>query len=120
MRRKAKRKFNFLDLFISILFSLFLSFYVLPFGVNYAINTREKIPYYTKQNILIAGKKYINNNNTNKVTIDELLKSGYLSENKELDTKNCFTLISTVNKINNKYYLNLNCINDESILVLAE
>ncbi len=115
-----RRKFNYIDLFISILFSLFLSFYILPFGVNYAIKTREKISYYTKQNILIAGKKYLNNNNTNKVTINELIKSGYLENDKELDTEKCFTLISTVNKVNNKYYLNLNCINDESILVLAE
>lgn len=116
-----KRKFNIFDLFISIVFCLFLSFFILPFGIKYFLSDNQQIPNDIKEEILHAGKKYLDNNNDiNIVSLNELYKSGYLIKNRQIDDLNCFNNITTVRKENNVYYLNIECSIESTTLSLLE
>jgi hypothetical protein len=118
--KRQKRNFTYPDCALSCIFALFLSLVILPLGVDYVLSTKDKVSDYTKQCLVEAGKKYLDNNNENKVTIKELIKSGYIENFENLNIDNCFETISTVTKIESTYYLNLNCINDESTFVFFE
>lgn len=124
MKKKAKKKFSTVDFAIAITVALFLSVYFLPHGVNYFMTIKYKIPFNTKQEILLAGKTYLNNNvHRESVTLTELFETGYLIDYSDFYNKNCFLLTSTVNRIsltNNSYSLNLECLDDKSTLTLLE
>lgn len=115
-----KRKFNIVDCAIAIIFALFLSFYIIPKGISYFLNKSDHISDGIKQQILLAGKTYLDNNkDKSKVSVEDLYNAGYLLKN---DTyyMDCFPSISTVNKDNSRYYLNLRCVNDDSTLTLLQ
>jgi hypothetical protein len=120
MKRKRKTNFTYKDFIISCIFALFLSIVILPLGVDYALSTKDKISEYTKQQLMDAGKKYLDNNKEKKVSIKELIKSGYIENLEKLNLDTCFESISTITKVENTYYLNLSCINDETTFVFSE
>ncbi len=115
-----KRKFSLFDLIISIAFCICISFFILPAGVEFFLNNDKEVPYDIKEDILHAGKSYLDNNNLDIVSLNELYESGYLIKDHTIDDLNCFNNLTTVRKEENKYYLNLECSIESSTLSLLE
>lgn len=117
---KKKRVFSIFDLVISVCFSLLLSIYILPKSVCWILNSKNIVSFRQKQELLLAGIKYLKHNDSKVIYISELLDLGYLEENNELEEKDCSLQLSKVIKIQNEYTLDLKCSNNEDLLVFSE
>ena len=115
-----KRKFSLFDLIVALIFSFLLCFFVLPTGLKYFLTKDTSIPRKIKMEILSAGKKYIDNNSVNYVSLNELYSSGYLIKKDEISELNCFDAITVIQKTNNKYSLRLECEEERTTLSLLE
>ncbi len=117
---KVRKKFTILDLLISTLFSILLCFFILPFGIKYFLKANVSVPNNIKLEILQAGKKYLINNNSNIVTLNDLYETGYLVKTYKIDQLNCFNNLTTVRKDGSVFYLNLECSIESSNLSFVE
>jgi hypothetical protein len=116
-----KKKFSVFDFIISIVFTFAFSFFLLPQSMNFFITKQDKISKEIKEQMLLAGKSYLENNKDKRnVSLSELFNSGYLMKDNVIPNKECFPSISTVSIRNGTYYLNLQCVDDNSKLTLLE
>jgi hypothetical protein len=89
--------------------------------MNFFITKQDKISKEIKEQMLLAGKSYLENNKDKRnVSLSELFNSGYLMKDNVIPNKECFPSISTVSIRNGTYYLNLQCVDDNSKLTLLE
>jgi hypothetical protein len=111
MRRKTIK----LKRLLAITTILVLFFIVLlPYSVKYIITPKDKISFYIKESIALAGKSYFNQEQDRKVVyLDELIRKGYLSSKEYLIDNKCSLTLSTVSKVTinqtNKYVVELYC-----------
>lgn len=114
-----KKKFDIKDLLISVFFCLFLCLYLLPLATEHFLYTNYKVSHESKQEILLAGKLYLQNNpNKEFVYVYDLLNTGYLLKENYNYEDNCFPLISTIKKDSTGYHLYLKCIHYNGKLTL--
>ena len=110
MNLSKKDKTKIKIVLISILVVSICAFVSLKLA-NYLLIPQDKITNDTKEYYILSSSEYFKDKTLAYISIENLIKSGYAEEKRDIINNQCDVKNSFISKQNDTYYLTINCDN---------